>query len=105
MTSLPSSSGSTETRRWTIWRWPDNDSKWCWLVDLPSADIPSAAVDVTPVMPVSEHNRLREISNDDRVVQAAVRMRNHIRAAIGPVDRGDAEAVQAVIDAVNEAGL
>ena len=41
----------------------------------------------------------------ETIVEAAVDLRNVIRAAVGPVGRDDAEVVQAVIDAVNEAGL
>lgn len=41
----------------------------------------------------------------DPLVHAAIDMRDVIRTAVGPVGRDDAEVVQAVIDAVNEAGL
>lgn len=59
-----SKTGST-LQRWTLWRWPDNDSKWRWLVDLPSADIPSGAVDVTPVMPVAEAEAIITAARDN----------------------------------------
>lgn len=39
------------------------------------------------------------------IVRASVEMRNVIRSAIGPVGHEDARVVQAVIDAVNGAGL
>jgi hypothetical protein len=47
----------------------------------------------------------RDEAKRARIVAAAIEMRNVIRAAVGPVGPDDARAVQAVIDAVNEAGL
>jgi hypothetical protein len=41
----------------------------------------------------------------DPIVKAAIELRRIIPAAVGQVGPNDAQAVQAVIDAVNEAGL
>lgn len=50
--------------------------------------------------------RVREaFIEHDPIIQAAITLRDVIRHAVGPVGPSDAQAVQAVIDAVNEAGL
>lgn len=49
--------------------------------------------------------KLRTALLVDPIIKAAIEMRHTVLSAIGPVGPDDARAVQAVIDAVNEARL
>lgn len=60
--------------------------------------------------PTPEHREdwradLRRAMLADPIIKAAVRLRDSIPAAIGPIGPYHAQVVQAVIDAVDEAGL